>query len=456
MSNEDNNADDDGYTTYPQVTQHPHSIVVGDEIVDIVTSATIDSNTEDTGTGIGVVFKNPTVPKGSVWKQRDIPGDYHDSAAEFNADLKVAFADDGDYVNGVEVDEVDIGDAVVRIDAALGEGNELDTENDQFRDYRLPVDYKIADKNDRDVEVQTVEFDGETKTTGIDVGGGSFQSTEVESFDHDEVMVWYGGMAGQFILRALDINGLPSARYKDDGYLVKGVLQHPLGWFDRDTENYNVDSTDRSKLARDASNGGLGRPPRVVRPLILQKDLEGESVFIGIDRYNGGRMLEATTAYNDFEGDDYESATDIDLHYEPEIDDIICEEFDVDDPTEVYELYHGDGWQPKIDGGDEGNDTDTSGASFDVSMGDDEDESDDSGVDHPTEDEQQFGQMISEQIAGRTDADPDDDIFEGADGKTDLEGLVGLNAEQFSVTPDVDAIRTVVYSNTDHLNTGDL
>lgn len=443
---------ENGNELYPQVTHHPHSIIVGEEIVDVVTSASISSDTENTGTGVGVVYKNPTIPKGSLWKNREVPTTF-DSASEFNTTLKTAFADVGDYVNGVEIeDESTVETAQERVQAATDDN--IDFENDEYRDYRLKVDYKVADKGDREAEVQ--EISGQV--LGIDVGGGVFPSEEVDEFVHDRIMVWYGGIAGQFIMRALDFNGRPSARYKDDGYLVKGLFQHPLGWFDRDTENYGdlVETTDRSKLARSPDSGGLGRPPRVARPPVLRDDIEGESAFIEIGRYNGGNMLEATIAFNDFDSDNYEEATQIEPRYEQEPEEVLVEEFDADSATDVYSLFHGDGWQPEPDNAGEGESEDTSGASFDVDVdtGDDDD-ADDGGVEHPTDDEVQFGEMVAEKLAG-TGATPDQEIFPVDGGKTDLEGLVGHNAEEFAETPDVDAIREVVYENVNHLDTEDL
>lgn len=434
-------SEDSGFEVYPQVTQHPETIIVGEEIVDIVTSADLSSDVENTGTGVGVVYKNPTVPQGTLWKNREVPENF-DSASEFNTTLKAAFAEEGNYVNGVEVDEADIEEAQDRIAEAV----DVDFEEDEYRDHRLKVDYKIADESDRDADVQEVS----DQILGIDVGGGVFASERVDEFTHDKVMVWYGGISGQFILRALDFNGLPSARYKEDGYLVKGLLQHPLGWFDRDEDNYPdlVETTDRSELARATQNGGMGRPPRVARPPVLRSDIEGEEVFIRIGRYNGGRMMEATIAFNDFEGDNVEEATQLEPRYEQEPEEVLADEFGDED---VYSLYHGDGWQPKIEGDAESGTEDTSGASFDVDV----DTGDDSGSSGPTDDEIEFGEMVSEKIAG-SGATPDEEIFPVDGDNTNLEGLVGANADQFSETPDIDAIREVIYENTSHLDVDDL
>lgn len=437
---------DDGFTYYPQVTQHPHTIIAGN-IVDIVTGADIDADVEDTGTSFGVVYENPTVPKGTIWQNRNIPEGFK-TTSEFNDTLEMAAADteDDSYIRGQEVTDEAIEAAQERL-AEAGVAADTSADFDALADEEgvSGTDFKVADPDDQAASVQEVSG----QTLGIDVGGGVYESEQVDSFDTDRIMVWYGGMAGQFVGRALDFNGRPSARYKDDGYLVKGLYQHPIGWFERDAENFDsVPTTSRKKLATD-----LGRPPRVARPPVLRDDVSDSEAFIEIDRYNGGQMHEVTVAFNDFEGDDWEEATQIEPRYEQEPEEVLVAEFE--NPNEVYALYHGEGWQDEPDNAQAVTDTDgdgsgSSGASFDIDV-----DVDDDAVEHPTEDEKEFAGTISEKIAG-TGADPDEAIFGKGDNKMDLEGLVGANADQFSVTPDVDAIRRVVYENTAHLDAEDL
>lgn len=453
-------ADESGeeeFEAIPQAQQTPHTIIVGN-IVDVRAAVPIDSEVEDTGHDVGVVFENPTIARGSLWQNRNIPEGF-DSAAEYNRALKVALAEDGEWVQGTQVDENDVSSSRDRLASVV----DVDYENDSYRDHNLDVDYRVADTDDRDAEVKTVEFNGEEKTTGIALDGREFESNRVEEVEHDKIMVWFGGITGQFVLRALDFHGRPSARYNSDGYLVPGVLQHPLGWFDRDEKNYEVETTDRSELARDPSRGGLGRPPRVVRPPILRDDIRGEEVFVEIDRYGGGNMYEVTTAFNDFESDPA-NATEIGLSYasadEIEGDaswnvnrnpyDVIEEELGSD-----FELatYHGDGWQPKVDAADEPEE-DTSGGSFDVDV-DTGSVDEDSSVEHPTDNEVEFGEMVSEGLAG-TNAKPSMEVFNTPDGKVDLETFVGMNEGEFDADPDVSAIREVVYENVDHLSVDDL
>ncbi len=452
-------ADDDSFEYYPQVKQHPHTIITG-EIVDAIVPR-IDSDVENPGTSVGVVFENPTVSRGTLWETTNVP-DAFDTASEFADTLELAAAEpDGttNYVRDTEVTEATINGAREELVAAgVIDSTDADIEVNYSSQGKsatingtesisIPgADYKVADPTDQQASV--TEVGGQT--LGIDVGSGPFESEQVDAFDSERVMVWYGGITGQFVMQALDFNGRPSVRYKDDGYLMKGLLQHPIGWFERDVQNFDsVPTTDRSELA---SADGLGRPPRPARPLVLRDDLTGEQ-FIELGRLNGGQMFEVSVCFNDFDGDAVEEATEIEPNYDPNPEEVLASEFE--NPSEVYELYHGDGWQNKPDnaqpivGEGADNDVDTSGASFDISVNADE------SVEHPTDTERAFGERIAEQLAG-TGVSPDEPIFGSDDDPMALEGLVEANADNFDVDPDVDAIREVIYENTAHLDTDDL
>lgn len=445
---------------YPQMTQHPHTIIAGD---------VVDIRARTGTTSVGVVFENPTIVKGSAWKNRETPEGF-DSAAEFNAALRAATTDVEDYANGTEVTEEIQSTAREAIEAAVDEDIDFSAGEDAYEAHRLGVDYKLADEGDRDFKRQEVD----DTLLGVSVGSDTFPSTQVETIEEDRVMVWYRGISGQFIGQALDFNGRPSARFKDDGYLVKGLLQNPLGWFDRDEDNYPdlVDTTNRRDIA---SRDGKGMPPRFARPAVLRDDVEGREVFIDIARYNDGNMLSATTAFNEGDwtieeyldaagGSDsvFETLDSLEgpqPRYEESPEEVLVGAFDLDSGDDIeylYDLHDGNGWQPIPDNafygvGDQGSDGD-SGGSFDTPelAGD--------SVEHPTDQEVEFAEMLSEMLAG-TGADPDDGgTFKDptGDGFTDLEGVVGHNADQFSVTPSVDAIREVIYENVSHLDADDL
>jgi hypothetical protein len=437
---------DEQFTYYPQVTSHP-TVGIEGNVVDIVTGATIDGDVEDSGASFGVLFEDATVPKGTIWKNRDIPEGFS-TTSEYNDTLRLAIeGDDNDYVRGQEVTDESIEAAQERLDEAG-----VDYEGADYDDLRVKgTDYKVADPEDQAADVQ--EVDG--TTLGIDVGGGVFSAEQVDGFTTDRIMVWYDGVSGQRVGRALDFNGMPFARYTEDGYLIKGLFQAPKGWRgDADVEQYDdVPTTDRSELA--SKRDGLGRPPRTARPPVLRDDIDGR-IFIATGRYNGGRMHEVHVgrAMDDYDGffetlaanerPDYD---EVEMKYDQDAEETLADAFE--DPSQAYGLYHGAGWMPKPDnaqdfGGDGGDDTE--GGSFDMSMADDSDD----GVDHPTEQETQFGEMVAEKLAG-TGADPSDEVFEAGGESVSLDGLVEANEGNFDADPDVDAIRSVIEDNVDHL-----
>jgi len=429
---------------YPQVTQHPHTIVEG-EVDDIVSPDVSDA--EQTGSNFGVTFADAVVEKGEIWKNDSIPEGFV-STSQFNDYLELA-VEEPDYMRGMEVDDEMVEAATEAVEAVVG-----DIPDDVSDESVGGTDYKIVDPDDEDTEPS---FDRDGNEKGVDVGGGTFNSVTVDSFDTDNVMVWYGGIAGQFVGRAMDFNGLPWARFTkpDDGeqpYLIKGLFQPAKGWRgSADADFYdNVETTDKSKLAKSEDRGGLGRSPRTVRRPHVRPDIDGERLFISISRFNGGAMREANigyalddyeafveamnardSSYDDIELDGYD---EVGLRYSDDADEELDEFFD-QPADELYQWYSGEGWQDEPDewgGSADGND----GGGFEMGDGDD-----DSGVDHPTEQEERFAQMVSEKMAGREASLDDEDAFE-VDGETyDLAGLVELNDDAFDVDPSVEAIR---------------
>lgn len=450
---------DDEFTYYSQVTQHPTTVIEGD-IVDIVTKE-VDGEKETTDSSFGVVLEDPEVAAGTLWKNDDMPEGFV-STSEYNDMVRLAVeGDDNDYVRGQEVTD----DAVEAARETLTEsGVEADFEDAEYDDLRIGgTDYKVADPDDDEASIQ---YNSDGDQTGIDVSGGEFESTEVEGFEADRIMVWYGGMSGQRIGRALDFNGMPFARFTDpddgDPYLVKGLFQAPIGWRgDADVEQFDtVPTTDRSELARSESRGGRGRPPRVARPAVLREDIDGRA-FLALGRYQGGQMYEThvgralddyeefvTTMRNDEDVDDLYD--EVGLKYDQSADERLSAEFD--NPKAIYGLYHGEGWQDEPADADWGV-SDSTGGSFDTP----DIEVDDDSIAHPTDQERVFAEGVAEKIAG-TGAKPENDIFPvGDDGETvDLAALVAHNEDQFQVEPDADAIREIIYENVGHLDTDDL
>lgn len=466
MSQEDTNEgddeqNDDSFRYYPQVTQHPTTIIEG-EVVDMVTSADLDSEVEDTGNSFGVVYEDPTVAEETtIWRNLNIPEGFA-STTEFNDAVRFAQADvgedDTEYIRGQEVTEERVQAAQERLDE-----HGVDYEGEDYDDLEVEgTDYKVADpENDRDAEVDTMEFDGEERVTGVDVGSGTFKSEEVEEFDSDRIMVWYGGISGQRAGRILDFNGLPFARYTDDGYLIKGLMQAPLGW-----RNTNGSMSDKEQFGVTKTRDDLKKAetyPRVARPPVVRDDIEGR-VFFGVGRFKGGNGFEPTIgrAVEDYESVletlrsedvpwEKEYDTDIlDMRYDQEPEERLAAEFE--DASNIYSLYHGAGWQDEPDNaqsvlGGEGSDTD--GSSFDVEMDDE--------VEHPTEQEVTFAKTIAEKITGaQNDAGEQATPDEAFESKGGLEGVVDNNEGNLDTEPDVEAIREVVYENTDGLSTDDL
>jgi len=432
MSETEADADGDSEESFdyiPQASAHSPCAVEG-EIVG--TRLSINEDAEKTGHNVGVIYEDPTVTEGSAWENRNRP-DGFTSVGEYNDTLELSRADpsEDDYAGGVEVTEDAVWEARERLEDAgvnYDEGDFIDG-----------TDFKIAGADGN--EVKTYKDD----VIGIDVGGGTFDADRVE-LDEDRVMVWYGGIIGQFLARSLDFNGMVYARYNDNDYLTKGLLQAPLGWREDDVENYDVETTDRGKLAAPKDSGGLGRPPRIARPIVLRDELQDTRAEIRMSwlgdsqqrrSFDGvfvdGEELDLSNAYADGSGYDFPDA-------------VIEDRLDVDDADTVYSMYHGDGWQPQPEGYSvDAEEEDTSGGSFD--MGVSTDDTDDGGL---SDDEQQFAEMVTEQLTG-TGAHPDDEVF--LDGSEDLIGLVQHNLSNFGTDdPNVDAIRSFIVENSSHID----
>lgn len=414
-------AEDNSESFYiPEVKQTP-TTTIGGEVADVLTAK--ESGAEDPNGSIAVVYENPTIEKGTLWVNANKPESF-ESVGQYNDALRIALSDDRpDYLRGREVTD-DVADELLGL---LGDDYDPDAEYDSER--VRGTDYKLANESDKDFELNTVPVDGEDRTVGIELDGNSFNSSRVEEMP-DKLMVWYGGMSGQILARALDFNGMPYARYTDDGYLMKGLYQAPVGWRgEADVEQYDTTNT-KSSLKDDRVY------PRMARPVAVRDDLPSP-LYITIGRYNGGRMYEATVggAVDDDGRVTDESA--LEMNYEgddPEA--FLRDAFDIDDVMEVYDLYlDGPNWMDEPANVQRSGDTDNSGGSFDMGGGD----TDDSGG--LTDSEEQFATMVAEQALAGSDVPVDEATFT-VDGETvGLGGLVEHNAAEFDTDdPDVDAI----------------
>jgi len=419
---EDSESEDDEFEYIAQVSAHAPSRI-GGNIVD--TRLAIDTESEKTGSSIGLIIEDPYVEVGSVWKNRNTPdgfdtiGEYNDTLAMANADV-----DDDNYAGGDEVTSEAIQSATERLESAGYDASSAEQISG--------TDYKVAAEDGNDVKTYNDDV------IGIDVGGGTLDSEQRDEFDHDTVMVWYGGIVGQFIARTLDFNGAPFAHYNDEGYLVKGLLQPPIGWRNDDVEKFeNVPTTDRSKLASPKDRGGYGRPPRIARPVVLREELD-DTAEIELSWYDDAKSR------RNFDGV-FVDGEELDLAMAYGRDDgpdaVIEDALDVDNAADAYWMFHGEGWEDEVEVVED--DTDTSGGSFDMGM--DEDVVDDGLTDR----EEEFAESVTEQLTG-TGAHPDDEVF--LDSGADIEGLVQHNVDAFDTDdPNVEGIRTFIIENLSHI-----
>lgn len=83
-------------------------------------------------------------------------------------------------------------------------------------------DYAVVDPDDPNFDV-SYDADGNPK----DVKAGrmdAFESTKVDEFEEDQILVFFGGLAGRRLARLLDVNGGPGAKVDDDGH-TNGLIE---------------------------------------------------------------------------------------------------------------------------------------------------------------------------------------------------------------------------------------
>ena len=255
------------------------------------------------------------------------------------------------------------------------------------------TDYRAVDLTDQ--KISTTEINGETFVT--DRAGQSFESVEDLDGDDNEVIVWYNGMSGQVISRALDFNGRPFAEYKQDGYLLKGLYQVANGWRDGDKG--------------DMVKSGLG--PRVARAPLLREDVQDERISITIGRWNGGNMYEATV--EDADGEE------LDMLYDENADDVL------DEVEYGMHLHHGEGWQ------DEPANAQKPARSFDITA-DAVEGGDGDGELTPVE--QNFVDNVTDAVIETGLRDADDAFTGGISGLMNQHGVDGDAAELRSIIND--------------------
>jgi hypothetical protein len=211
-------------------------------------------------------------------------------------------------------------------------------ENDERGEYESTSEAAEANDQPRATDFRVVDVDDKSADakqdflfTREEMGDYTVRDESIE----EETLLFFNGMSGQFVGRTLDFNGLPWARYTDDGYLVKGLLQVPDEW-------RSANRSKRSDMAQD------GRAPRVARTPFLRGDVD--EIIIDLSRYNGGRMYEVHV----FDGTEIENpeleleegsdgmildgVEELQPRYDDEADDYLA------DREVRWALYHGDGW----------------------------------------------------------------------------------------------------------------
>lgn len=367
-------------------------------------------------------------------------GDLDDTVAQPSTTFAVEF-------DGVTVEE----GVLFRNEAKPEDGSVKDVIDD---DSTMPTDYRIADPDDSEAAFSR---DGKFKTdeeSTVD-GDGANTYEEVEDGTIDEtVIVWYNGLTGQRVGRTLDFNGQPFARWTDeDGYLIKGLFQSPVGWRD-------ANASERASMAKD---GFAPRPARA--PILRQRvepvtDDEGEKVganlldepeeqpiTVHLERAQSGNSYRVylfdTEAFEDeFDTIDAELPRNDDGYVEDDIDSRIEWRYDPHADSVLSQaeygmhMYTGEGFQDEPENA--GNDT----PDFEISADSDDTE----GL---SQEEADFVEMTVSDLAG-TGMDPEERYHDG------VEGLIGKNQDEFSTTPDVDAIEEAVYGAVSHLDVDDL
>jgi hypothetical protein len=222
-------------------------------------------------------------------------------------------------------------DAIEVINGTVFENDERDeyestSEAAEEQDQPRATDFRVVD-----VEDESANAKNDFLFTREEMGDYTVREESIE----EETLLFFNGMSGQFIGRTLDFNGLPWARYTDEGYLVKGLLQVPDEW-------RSANRSKRSDMAKD------GRAPRVTRTPFLREDVD--EIIIDLSRYNGGRMYEVHV----FDGTEIENP-ELDLQegsdgmmldgveelqprYDDEADDYLA------DREVRWAMYHGAGW----------------------------------------------------------------------------------------------------------------
>lgn len=333
--------DEEQREEFAWASQQPTSAITG-TFEGLIYSGQLNSDVAQNGTSFGVIFGNPEIDGGTLFRNEAKPSD--------------------DLVRST-LDE----------------------------DQSSPTDYRIVGTEDDSVTIRDGILFTQERNAATYEGA--------DAFDEDSVIVWYNGVSGGRIGRVLDFNGLPFAEYKEDGYLVKGLVQVADGW---------REPSRRRELARS------DRAPRVVRAPIPREDVIGEEITVEISRPENGQYYHATVL--DADGEELE------MVYNEDADEVI------EEAEYRMHMHHGSGFADRP-------------ATAPPEFGIQPDNTDGTAVDGLTVTQQAFVEQTAQALEqyGQTP----EEAFNG--------GIAGL-MQRHGVEGDSETIERAVYTQASHLD----
>jgi hypothetical protein len=350
--------------------------------------------------------------------------------------------------------EVVIGDAYV---------NGMKPDGDVTRsivdeDSTSPTDYRIADADDPSMTVVNDVLATDEEST---VDGNVANQYEKGTIEDDEILLWVNGLSGERIIRHLDFNGRPYAKYTENGP-VYGLFQAYDEWF--------ADDADRGQLASDGKAPRLARPP-LLRPDVGEDGLVAEyaedttdnAVLIDLTADDGGKYRsyrghvfdadafadefgDLTTPTDEIPTGRYGLETDSELDLRMADYDVANAVIDAADWNMATFFYEGDGWGSVPDSRQQ-----SSGSSMTVATSADT-------ADTPSDEQQDdvAVEQIVEALEGNEalHGQTPDEALEGG-----LSGFIDANADEWDTPPHgerKDAIERRIYEAVDWLSVDSL
>lgn len=353
-SSDDDSSDEQDYPERPCANLSPTVCIGFDSIEELFWTGQVTDNdgnpVEHQNYGdTGLVLRNPTVVKGTVFE----------SSAREDHDLS-RHSDDGPYV-----------------------------------DFRIcdPEDFSFEENYDSNGDVKSV-------TSG---NRDAFDTMGATDELPDELTLFVGGVAGDSIMKALDVNGRPGAMINSDGEHTFGLIE----WNPDAGEDDARTRVSRYPHLRDIDWDGESEGVEEARSDSDARQTESDGGFLyltrraSIDAEYDGNAFWAVVGHNDFEGDNIQDATFI----EPQMDREAAQDALTNDEGSTYVPAFA--WHEQdvsTSDGSEAEDEDTSEFDF----GDDDRESEESEL---GETAQQFAEGAANHLdAGATADDAWDDF----------------------------------------------